>query len=106
MSKINCKGEWLELSIINPIYKKKYIEKKSGGETVLFEKDVCVKEKFTKGWFRKDGIVHQRQYLTSTYEVAKSRSIFFDNYTREEYLVAHSMDDIREHIMGGPVGFK
>jgi len=108
MGKINCDGDRIELNVIKPIYKTKYIKKSVGEEIMYVEEPVIQKEIHYRSVFKRDGIVNYGEYITSKHKVSRNRSTLFDTYTSCEYVIGHSYEELKLALSSSKnkIGFK
>jgi len=102
-------GNKIQLFVIQPVYK---VENKTikgeDGQKVTLERDIFIKEAFTKSWFNKNSITPYKEYVGSKGQIVKSRCKIFDLASNSWYIVGHTLNELHIAIkeIGDKVGFK
>lgn len=95
----------VELKVVVPIYKVKKIYNEQTNN--YHEEESFHKELIVRKWIKKDAISSYGETLTTKNTIAKSRCIIFDKYSSRDYIVKHSVDELREVLNGGNhIGYK
>ena len=91
---ISTTDDSVHLYLITPIYETRSKIVVNEGVKTKEPYQKLVKELRTRKWIKKDAIVSVDDYVTSKYQVSKTRSIIFDKYSNKFYATDHSIDDV------------
>ena len=104
-SMIKVTPQSIQLNLIQPIYKVKFIESESGHP---IEQEKLVKELRVKKWFELTAISSVEECITSKNQIAKKRCVIYDRYAGKFYCAAHPPEEVAGIIFThnqNPIGY-